>query len=107
MMKSFGKIALVVGLLGALMAYFIIPAQSTRSRALSPTDKAEYAWTVNRYKRYCGPVAQNIEERAKAYAGELGADIWAGLDAMLQHRRQVIGDRLTWCRLIGALWLNR
>jgi hypothetical protein len=28
-------------------------------------------------------------------------------DAMLQHRRQVIGDRLTWCRLIGALWLNR
>jgi hypothetical protein len=31
----------------------------------------------------------------------------ASLDAMLQHRRQVIGDRLTWCRLIGALWLNR
>jgi hypothetical protein len=107
-MKSFGKIALVFGLLGGLMAYFIIPVQSTRSRALSPTDKAEYAWTVNRYKRYCGPVAQNIEEQARAYAGELGAeDIWAGFDAMLQHRRQVIGDWLTWCRLIGALWLNR
>jgi hypothetical protein len=43
-----------------------------------------------------------------AYAGELGAeDIWAGFDAMLQHRRQMIGDRLTWCRFIGALWLNR
>ena len=107
-MKGFGKIALVLGLLGVLMAYFIIPVQSTRSRALSPTDKAEYAWTVSQYKKYCGPVAQNIEEQAKAYAGELGAeDIWAGLDAMLQHRRQVIGDRLTWCRLIGALWLNR
>jgi hypothetical protein len=32
-MKSFGKIALVVGLLGGLMAYFIIPLQSTRARA--------------------------------------------------------------------------
>jgi hypothetical protein len=68
-MKGFGKIALVLGLLG-VMAYFIIPLQSTRSRALSPTDKAEYVWTVSNYKRYCGPVAQNIEEQAKAYAGE-------------------------------------
>jgi hypothetical protein len=29
-MKSFGKIVLVLGLLGVLMAYFIIPVQSTR-----------------------------------------------------------------------------
>jgi hypothetical protein len=96
-MKGFGKIAILFGLLGGVMAYFIIPVQFTRSRALSPTDKAEYVWTVSNYRKYCG-----------AYAGEWGAeDIWAGLDAMLQHRRQVIGDRLTWCRLIGALWLNR
>jgi hypothetical protein len=107
-MKGFGKIAILFGLLGGVMAYFIFPVQFTRSRALSPTDKAEYVWTVSNYKRYCGPVAQNIEQQAKAYAGELGAeDIWAGLDAMVQHRRQVIGDRLTWCRLIGALWLHR
>ena len=76
-MKSFGKIVLVLGLLGVLMAYFIIPVQSTRSRALSPTDKAEYAWTVSYYKKYYGPVAQNIEEQAKAYAGELGAEALA------------------------------
>jgi hypothetical protein len=107
-MKGFGKIAILFGLLGGVMAYFIIPVQFTRSRDLSPTDKAEYVWTVSNYKRYCGPVAQNIEQQANAYAGELGAeDIWAGLDAMVQHRRQVIGDRLTWCRLIGALWLHR
>jgi hypothetical protein len=81
---------------------------SSQLRRLGPTDKAEYVWTVSNYRKYCGPVAQNIEEQAKAYAVELGAeDIWAGLDATLQHRRQVIGDRLTWCRLIGALWLNR
>jgi hypothetical protein len=103
-MKSFGKNALVVGLLGGLMAYFIIPVQSTRSRALSPTDKAEYVLTVSRYKRHCGPVAQTIEENAEAYARELsGEDIWAGFDAMVEHGRLVIG----WCRYIGALWLNR
>ena len=106
-MKGFGKIALVFGLLGGLMCYFIIPLQSTRSRALSPTDKAEYALTVSHYKKHCGPVAQNIEENAKAYARELsGENIWAGIDAMLQHRRPLIGWP-TWCRYIGALWLNR
>jgi hypothetical protein len=56
-MKGFGKIALLVGLLGGVMAYFIIPVQSTRSRVLSPTDKAEYALTVSRYKEHCGAVA--------------------------------------------------
>jgi hypothetical protein len=106
-MKRFGKIALMFSVLGGLVAYFIIPVQSSRKRTLSPTDKAEYAWTVSHYKKYCGPVAQNIEEQAKAYAGELGAEgIWAGLDAMFQHRRQVIGDGLTWCRYMGALWLK-
>ena len=65
-MKGFGKIAILFGLLGGVMAYFIFPVQFTRSRALSPTDKAEYVWTVSNYKRYCGPVAQNIEQQAKA-----------------------------------------
>ena len=48
-MKGFGKIALVFSLVGGLMAYFNIPVQFSRKRALSPADKAEYALTVN----YC------------------------------------------------------
>jgi hypothetical protein len=103
-MKSFGKIAILFGLVGGVMAYFIIPVQFTRSRALSPTDNAEYALTVSRYKKPCGPVAQSIEENAKAYVRELnGEDIWAGFDAMVEHDRRVIG----WCRLSARLWLNR
>ena len=38
-MKGFGKIALVFSLLGGLMAYFIIPVQFSRKRALSPTER--------------------------------------------------------------------
>ena len=34
-MKGFGKIALVFSLVGGLMAYFIIPVQFSRKRALS------------------------------------------------------------------------
>jgi len=71
-MKGFGKVALVFGLLGGLMAYFIIPVQFSRKRALSPADKAEYALTVNYYQSHCGPVLPEIEERAKAYASESG-----------------------------------
>ena len=71
-MKGFGKIALVFSLVGGLMAYFIIPVQFSRKRALSPADKAEYALTVNYYQSHCGPVLPEIEERAKAYASESG-----------------------------------
>jgi hypothetical protein len=38
-MKGFGKIALVFSLVGGLMAYFIIPVQFSRKRALSPTER--------------------------------------------------------------------
>ena len=103
-MKGFGKVALVFVLLGGLMAYFIIPVQFSRKRALSPADKAEYALTVNYYESHCGPVLPEIEERAKAYARESGEDIWAGFDALLQHRGRVIGSPMTWCRFMGALW---
>ena len=105
-MKGFGKVALVFGLLGGLMAYFIIPVQFSRKRALSPADKAEYALTINYYQGHCGPVLTEIEERAKAYASESSEDIWAGFDAMLQHRGFVIGSPMTWCRYMGALWLK-
>jgi hypothetical protein len=104
-MKGFGKVALVFGLLGGLMAYFIIPVQFSRKRALSPADKAEYALTVNYYQSHCGPVLPEIEERAKAYARESGEDIWAGYDAMLQNRGLVIGSQ-AWCRYIRALWFK-
>jgi hypothetical protein len=50
-MKGFGKIALVFSLVGGLMAYFIIPVQFSRKRALSPADKAEYDLTVNYYQK--------------------------------------------------------
>ena len=105
-MKGFGKIALVFSLVGGLMAYFIIPVQFSRKRALSPADKAEYDLTVNYYQRHCGPVLPEIEERAKAYARESGEDIWAGYDAMLQNRGLVIGSQ-AWCRYIRALWSNK
>jgi len=104
-MQGFGKIALVFGLLGGLMAYFIVPMQFSRKRTLSPTEKAEYALTVNYYKDHCSPVIEEIEERAKSYARESREDIWGGYDAMLQHSRPVIGSP-TWCRYMGALWLN-
>ena len=104
-MKGFGKIALLFGLLGGLMAYFIVPVQFSRKRALSPADKAEYALTVNYYQSHCGPVLPEIEERAKAYVRESGEDIWAGYDAMLQHRGLMIASP-TWCRFMGALWLK-
>ena len=54
-MKGFGKVALVFVLLGGLMAYFIIPVQFSRKRALSPADKAEYALTVNYYESQSAP----------------------------------------------------
>ena len=104
-MKGFGKIALMFGLLGGLMAYFIVPLQSSRKRALSPTEKAEYALTVDYYKRHCGPVIDEIEERAKTYAREGGENIWSGYDAMLQNRGLVIGSP-AWCRYMGALWFK-
>jgi hypothetical protein len=104
-MKGFCKIALLFGLLGGLMAYFILPVQFSRKRALSPTEKGEYALTVNYYKSHCGTVTEEIEERAKTYARESGKDIWVGYDAMLQYRRPVIGSP-TWCRYMGALWLK-
>ena len=100
-MKGFGKIALVFSLVGGLMAYFIIPVQFSRKRALSPADRAEYDLTVNYYQRHCGPVLPEIEERAKAYARESGEDIWAGFDALLQHRGRVIGSPMTWCRALA------
>jgi hypothetical protein len=105
LVRRFGKIGLVFGLLGGLMAYFIIPVQFSRKRILSPAEKAEYVLTVNHYKSHCGPVIEEVEERAQAYARERGKDIWAGYDAMLQHRRPVIGSP-TWCRYMGALWLK-
>jgi hypothetical protein len=103
-MKGFSKIALLFGLLGGLMAYFILPVQFSRKRTLSPTEKAEYALTVNYYKSHCGTVTEQIEERAKTYALESGKDICVGYDAIL-HRRPVIGSS-TWCRYMGALWLK-
>jgi hypothetical protein len=104
-MKGFTKIALMFGLLSGMMAYFIVPVQFSRKRALSSIEKAEYALTVNYYKTHCAPVIEN-EERAKAYARESGENIWSGHDAMLQHRGLVIGSR-PWCRYIAALWFNR
>jgi hypothetical protein len=104
-MKGFAKIALMFGLLGGLMAYFIIPVQFSRKRTLSPTEKAEYALTVDHYKRHCGPVSEEIEEQARAYARESGEDIWAGYDAMLQNRGLVIGSP-AWCRYMRALWFK-
>jgi hypothetical protein len=50
-MKGFGKIAHVFSLLGGLMVCFI-PVQFSRKRALSSTEKAEYALTVDYYKRH-------------------------------------------------------
>ena len=104
-MRGFGKIVLMFGLLGAVMAYFIVPVQFSRNRALSPTDKAEYALTVNYYQRRCGPVRPEIEDRAKAYAHESGQDIWAGLDATAQHSRPPIGSP-TWCHYMRVLWFK-
>ena len=104
-MKGFDKIALLFGLLGGLMAYFIIPLHFSRKRSLSPTDKAEFALAVDYYKSHCGPVVEETEERAKVYTHESGQDIWAGFDAMTQHGRPIIGSP-TWCRYIGALWLK-
>jgi hypothetical protein len=71
-MKGFSKIALLFGLLGGLMTYFILPVQFSRKRTLSPTEKAEYALTVNYYKSHCGTVTEEIEEHAKTYARESG-----------------------------------
>jgi len=104
-MKSFGKIALMFGLLGGLIAYFVIAVEFSRKRTLSPTEKAEYALTVDYYKRHCGAVSEEIEERAKVYAQESREDIWAGLDAMTQHSRPPIGSP-TWCHYMRALWFK-
>src|SRR5262245_37064299 len=105
-MKAFGKIALMFALLGGLMAYFIIPVQFARKRTLSPTEKAEYALTVDYYKSHCGAVSQEIEERAQIYAHESREGIWAGLDAMAQqHSRPPIGSP-TWCHYMRALWFK-
>jgi hypothetical protein len=82
-----------------------VPLQFSRKRALSPTEKAEYALTVEDYKRHCGPVIEEIEERARAYARESGEDIWAGYDAMLQNRELVIGSP-GWCHYMRALWFK-
>jgi hypothetical protein len=105
-MRGFAKIALMFGLLAGLMAYVIIPVQTSRARALSPAEKAEYALTVNYYKSHCGTVSEEIEERAKTYARESLEDIWSGYDAMLHHRGLVIGSP-AWCRFMSALWFNR
>ena len=64
-MKGFGKVALVFGLLGGLMAYFIIPVQFSRKRALSPADKAEYALTAKYYQRHCGQSSQRSRSAPK------------------------------------------
>src|SRR5436189_39465 len=53
-MKGFAKIALTFALLAGMMAYFIVPVQFSRKRALSSTEKAEYALTVNYYKSHGG-----------------------------------------------------
>jgi hypothetical protein len=84
-MKGFGKIALVFGLLGGLMAYLIIPLQFSRKRSLSPTDKAEYALTVDYCKSHCGPVVEETEERARqSLRPRERAGHRAGFDAMTQ-----------------------
>ena len=107
-MKGFGKIAILFGLLGGVMAYFIFPCNSPARAPYHQPTEAEYVWTVSNYKGTGGPVAQNIEQQAKAYAGESGAeDIGLAWTRWRQHRRQVIGDRLTRRSLIGALWLHR
>jgi hypothetical protein len=103
-MRGFAKIALMFGLLTGLMAYVIIPVQFSRTRALSPAEKAEYALTVNYYKSH-GAAREEIEERAKTYARESLEDIWSGYDAMLHHRGLVIGSP-AWCRFMSALWLS-
>jgi hypothetical protein len=79
--------------------------QFSRKRTLSPTEKAEYALTVDYYRSYCGAVGEEIEERAKVYAQESREDIWAGLDAMTQHSRPAIGSP-AWCRYMRALWFK-
>jgi hypothetical protein len=104
-MKGFGKIALMFGLLGGLMAYFIVPLQSSRKRALSPTEKAEYTLTVDYYKRHCGLVIDEIKERAKTYTREGGENIWSGYDAVLQNRGLVMGSP-AWYRYMRALWFK-
>ena len=71
-MKGFGKVALVFVLLGGLMAYFIIPVQFSRKRALSPADKAEYALTVNYYESHCGPVLPEIRTAPKPTPARAG-----------------------------------
>ena len=104
-LKGFGKIALMFGLLGGLMACLIIPVQLSRKRNLSPTEKAEYALTVDYYRSYCGAVTEEIEKRTKVYAQESREDIWAGLDSMEQHSRPPIGSP-TWCHYKRALWFK-
>ena len=104
-MKGFTKIALMFGLLSGMMAYFIVPVQFSRKRALSSTEKAEYALTVYYYQRHCGAVSEEIEERATTYAREGWEDIWAGYDATLQNRGLVIGSP-AWCRYMRALWFK-
>src|SRR5262245_55049352 len=104
-MKGFGKIALMFGLLGGLMACFIIPVQFSRKRTLSPSGKAEYALTVDYYKSHCGAVSEEIEERAKAYDHESKEDIWAGYDALLRNRGLMIGSP-TWCDYMRLLWFK-
>jgi hypothetical protein len=69
------------------MAYFIVPVQFSRKRALSPADKAEYALTVNYYQSHCGPprnrgARQSLRPRERG--GHLGrlrchvATSWSG-----------------------------
>jgi hypothetical protein len=95
----------VFGLLGALMAYFIIPVQFSRKLALLVTDKAAYTLIVYYYKTHCGPVSLDIEGHANAYRQESGQEIWAGFDAVTQPRGPVVGSP-TWCRCISVLWLK-
>jgi hypothetical protein len=71
-MKGFGKIALMFGLLGGLMACFIIPVQISRNRTLSPTEKAQYALTVYYYKRHCDAVSEDPNLRPREPGGHLG-----------------------------------
>jgi len=60
---------------------------------------------VNYYKSRCRVVSEEIEERAQTYARESLEDIWAGYDAMLQHRGLLIGSP-AWCRYMNVLWFN-
>jgi hypothetical protein len=103
-MKGFGKIALMFGLLGGLMACFIIPVQFSRKRTLSPTesrirsDRRLLQEPLRCRQRRDRGARQSLRQESRD-------DIWAGLDAMTQDSRPPIGS-LTWCHYMRALWFK-